>query len=316
MANEQTDYSNQGYFNVTPDNVQKDIVYPTPQDNQQPDIPLHNKTNSQAIANNMNYVYEVISNLAGLTDDEDLDDIIEKVNLPVREDGSIDYGREGLGLANAEDGVNKTEWVDFATAEELENEKNDLIGQGELQNPIGQIVMYAGTSAPAGWQVCNGDPAHANLKSELNINNVPDLRNRVPVGYDARYYSIGHKMGSGKTESIATPHHNHSASSGGFNSSHYHAETNHNHGVILGYRTDVRGGGTNWSAVYTGGIDIATDHRAGSTGWATHDHAHGISVDHAGSSWKATIMSHTTAKAQEIGVYRTAVNFIIFHGGT
>ena len=102
MANEQTDYSNQGYFNVTPDNVQKDIVYPTPQDNQQPDIPLHNKTNSQAIANNMNYIYEVIGHLAGLDSNEDLDDVIEKANLPVREDGSI-TALDSLDISNLTD---------------------------------------------------------------------------------------------------------------------------------------------------------------------------------------------------------------------
>jgi len=162
MANEQTDYSNQGYFNVTPDNVQKDIVYPTPQDNQQPDIPLHNKTNSQAIANNMNYIYEVIGHLAGLDSNEDLDDVIEKANLPVREDGSINYGRDGEGLAKDGDAEeNKNKWIKFAEYEEFNN-----------RAPVGAIILWAGAknSFPAGWVECDG------------TDGTPDLRGRVPVG--------------------------------------------------------------------------------------------------------------------------------------
>lgn len=48
--------------------------------------------------------------------------------------------------------------------------------------PTGTIAAYVGTSAPAGWMICDGgvipnDPYHANLKAVLgNASNTPDLR--------------------------------------------------------------------------------------------------------------------------------------------
>ena len=100
------------------------------------------------------------------------------------------------------------------------------------------------------------------------------MRKRIPVGYYHVYNNIGDTMGNGRTATLPVPQHNHSAS--GFTSSHYHAETNHNHGVVLAYRYDLLNGGSRQAAAYTGGIDIGTDYRAGTTGYATHDHTHTI----------------------------------------
>lgn len=326
MATNSEIWEGNGFEVVVPTSDDQEIAYPVPTDSLQPNIPAHMELTAQAVANSVNTISKKVDDLRGGDDDV----YKEKVNVP-DDNSSIEktYGKNKQGLAAQGNGTNSTYWEDFAVLNEqgANSHKYYIKGDGTygeidvlatdeevaFSNPIGQIVMYAGTSAPAGWQVCNGGAAHANLKSELGINNVPDLRNRLPVGYHEPYSDIGETMGNGRTSSIPTPRHNHSASSGGFSSSHYHAETNHNHGVILGYRTDVKGGGSNWSAVYTGGIDISTDHRAGSTGWATHDHSHGITVNHSGSTSTAEVMSTTN---HGHGVYRTAVNFIIFHGGT
>jgi microcystin-dependent protein len=54
--------------------------------------------------------------------------------------------------------------------------------------PIGTIVAYGGTSAPANWQLCDGT-AHGSsaLQAVLGSPNVPDLRNRFIVGAGSAY---------------------------------------------------------------------------------------------------------------------------------
>ena len=69
--------------------------------------------------------------------------------------------------------------------------------------PVGMIAMWAGTTAPNGWVLCDGrdisDTRYQNLRGVLGTNTTPDLRSKFIVGYDSRYtdYStIGNTGGS------------------------------------------------------------------------------------------------------------------------
>ena len=54
--------------------------------------------------------------------------------------------------------------------------------------PIGSVIMYGGTSAPAGWHLCDGS-AHGStaLQAVIGSANTPDLRGRFVVGTGPGY---------------------------------------------------------------------------------------------------------------------------------
>ena len=172
MASRQTDFSGEGYLNVRPNPetaTQKDITYPTPQDPQPPDIPAHFEKNSQAIANNMNYVYKLLHNITGIDpgdENADINDITEKVNVPLTDDQE-NYGQDGQGLASTGTDTNETKWVNFATVED--------INKPGVQTEPNTICMWYGAveDIPQGWVLCDGTKG------------TPDMKGRVPVGADA-----------------------------------------------------------------------------------------------------------------------------------
>lgn len=83
-----------------------------------------------------------------------------------------------------------------------DNDKLKLVAGGTLyaDAPIGSIQAYGGIIAPSGWLLCQGQAVsrttYANLFNVIGISfgrgngsttfNVPDLRETVPVGSDAR----------------------------------------------------------------------------------------------------------------------------------
>lgn len=168
-----TDFSDEGFLNVTPSDKQEDIVYPTPQDPQPPDIPAHFKKNSQAIANNMNHVYDFLHKLSGIdpSDPNDSDGnpipVVEKVNV-AKKDGSTDYGTAKQGLASKGTGENETQWLNFVEQGDFDTE----INKPGVKTLPGTIVMWYGelNAIPPGWVLCDG------------TKDTPDLRGRVPVG--------------------------------------------------------------------------------------------------------------------------------------
>ena len=171
-----TDFSGEGFLNVTPSDKQEDIVYPTPQDPMPPDIPAHFKKNSQAIANKMNYVYDFLHNLSGIdpSDPNDSDGnpipVVEKINV-AKKDGLTDYGTAKQGLASKGTGENETQWLNFVEQGDFENELN----KPGLKTIPGTIIMWYGASndLPQGWVLCNGQ------------NGTPDMRGRTPVGVNS-----------------------------------------------------------------------------------------------------------------------------------
>ncbi|MFA6105850.1 MAG: hypothetical protein WC725_04670 [Patescibacteria group bacterium] len=81
--------------------------------------------------------------------------------------------------------------------------------------PMGTIVMWSGSSIPAGWQVCNG------------TNGTPDMRNRFPIGAGERM--VGVSYGTSwviPAQTVSTYGHQHTATTS-------MTDTNHNHYVDL-----------------------------------------------------------------------------------
>lgn len=106
------------------------------------------------------------------------------------------------------------------------NEIKDTIN---TNTPVGSISLFAGTTAPNGWLICDGSAVsrttYANLFSVIGTTygtgdgsttfNIPDLQGRVPVGLDSSdtsFDTIG-ETGGEKTHTLTTdemPSHNHS----------------------------------------------------------------------------------------------------------
>ena len=93
--------------------------------------------------------------------------------------------------------------------------------------PVGVIVPFVGKKAPSGWALCHGGTLPKDEYPELydmvgylyggegNDFGVPDLRTRVPVGYDVRnppFNTLGAKGGAAevKLTEAQMPKHNHS----------------------------------------------------------------------------------------------------------
>jgi microcystin-dependent protein len=81
--------------------------------------------------------------------------------------------------------------------------------------PVGTVVSYAGSTAPEGWLVCDGQGFDTNKYSELyevlgRKNKVPDLRKKFIAGA-GNGYALGEEGGEDKHKltSVEMPNHNH-----------------------------------------------------------------------------------------------------------
>lgn len=144
-----------------------------------------------------------------------------------------------------------------------------LDGSATQLVPTGAILSYAGSSAPAGWLVCDGAAVsrttYANLFSALGTTfgtgdgsttfNLPDLRGRF-IRYDDNMGSHGisgvtstgaasrdTSRAHGSAQGQATAKNGLAATTSGTDGTHSHAVTDpgHSHSVPVS-------GGTNWSA--------------------------------------------------------------------
>jgi microcystin-dependent protein len=136
---------------------------------------------------------------------------------------------------------------------------------GGSGQPVGSIVNYAGTSAPAGWLLCDGSAVsrtdYARLFDALGTTygagngsttfNLPNLADRVPVGPGSR--SVGTTGGASTVAlSVANmPAHNHNSSGG------------HSHTVV----------GTGTATVQSGsGATVSNGTSGNTSGSGTHTH--------------------------------------------
>lgn len=86
---------------------------------------------------------------------------------------------DGATLSTAE--LNYVDGVTSAIQTQLDTIVNTTI---PASTPVGTIVMYGGTTAPAGWLLCNGQStAGYDTLAALVGANVPDLMGRAPIGY-------------------------------------------------------------------------------------------------------------------------------------
>lgn len=109
--------------------------------------------------------------------------------------------------------------------------KSGELSVGNAQNvpvpvmPVGALIPFAGTAAPAGWLLCNGGTVsrttYAQLFSVIGTTygsgdgkttfNLPDLRGRVPVGVNGSADPLGKREGE-KTHTLTVgemPKHQH-----------------------------------------------------------------------------------------------------------
>ena len=108
--------------------------------------------------------------------------------------------------------------------------------------PVGTIVAYGGTSAPSGWQICNGaTPVTTALQTLLGGagQTVPDLRNRFIIGAGSSY-SRGDTGGSKDATLVSHSHtinnHTHSFSASTTGGNHVHQYIDQYVVINNGYR--------------------------------------------------------------------------------
>lgn len=107
-----------------------------------------------------------------------------------------------------------------ASTTKVSNFNSDLLDdqEGSWYSPPGMVSMFAGSSAPSGWVLCDGSAisrtTYANLFSAIGTTygsgngsttfNVPNLKGKVPIGLDSAdssFDSLGETGGHKETQS-------------------------------------------------------------------------------------------------------------------
>lgn len=189
--------------------------------------------------------------------------------------------------------------------------KGDGTGSWQAVAPTGTIVMYAGSTAPAGWYMCDGTfknrTTDARLFSVVGTTfgagdgsttfNLPDMTNRFPIGVGA--YG-GTALGGNEGEVGIDPthignrvaynqhSHAHGASSDG-QGSHSHNVNGHTHGIAIVNSNAASGSVARISqlggvALTVNGSNTGNTNSAGSSTDAQGYHGHNITVNAAGLS--------------------------------
>jgi len=197
--------------------------------------------------------------------------------------------------------------------------------------PTGIIEMFAGSTAPNGWLICNGDAVSRSAYSDLfkiigttygvgNSNStftLPDMRGRCPIGVGTGASLTARTLGSNVGAETATlaetnlPSHTHTATVGTQSANHTHTGTS---GGQSADHTHYFSHTAGTSGSY-GLMDSATASSSGqpSTGGISADHTHSTTTGNESANHTHSVTNSNTGSGTAFGIMSPSivVNFII-----
>jgi microcystin-dependent protein len=211
-------------------------------------------------------------------------------------------------------GTNTTQTLTNKTIS-LEAANNTITGRLASTNggtPAGVISQFAGSSAPTGYLLCEGQSVSTTTYSDLfaaigysyggsgSSFVIPNLKGRIPVGRDAtqtEFDALG-ESGGAKTVTLSTdqmPSHSHSGTTSGHSNDHTHSGTtndinqnhthsgpSHNHSVtaVISNGNVLRSSGTlGTSTAQTPQATGTSFNGTGQTGTVSSGHTHGFGTN-------------------------------------
>jgi len=197
--------------------------------------------------------------------------------------------------------------------------------------PTGIIEMFAGSTAPNGWLICNGDAVSRSAYSDLfkiigttygvgNSNStftLPDMRGRCPIGVGTGASLTARTLGSNVGAETATlaetnlPSHTHTATVGTQSANHTHtgtsggASANHTHGW-------GRNVGSSGSYGLRDGANRSSNGTP-NTGYVSADHSHSTTTGTESANHTHSVTNSSTGSGTPVGIMLPSivVNFII-----
>jgi len=197
--------------------------------------------------------------------------------------------------------------------------------------PIGVIRLFAGSTAPNGWLICNGDAVSRSAYGDLfkiigttygvgNSNTtftLPDMRGRCPIGVGTGASLTARTLGSNVGAETATlaetnlPSHTHTATVGTQSANHTHtgtsggASANHTHGW-----------GRNVGSSGSYGLRDGANRSANgtpNTGYVSADHSHSTTTGTESANHTHSVTNSSTGSGTPVGIMLPSivVNFII-----
>lgn len=173
---------------------------------------------------------------------------------------------------------------------------------------VGEITIYAGATAPAGWLVCDGSTVsqteHPELFAVLGSTygapgRLPNMRGRSPLGAGGNIYPDRGTQGGAATHGHVgnpMPSHDHTAVASASNSAHSHNVD------IPSVSTSSAGSHTHTTGLPQGG---ASDHSDGIEPSASSSHTH---TTNAGGTHSHTVNPPVTATTSDTHTHNITVN--------